>query len=162
MMKRLLVLSFTLFLCFTSAMAQHVKQGGVKALKAFYQRDNDTTYVINFWATWCGPCVEEISAFDQLKAANSNNKVKILLVSLDFKKDYKTKLLPFVHKKGLHVPVMRMSDTDANIWIPQVNNDWTGSIPATLIVNNAKKINRLIERQISYEELEAIVKETLK
>src|ERR1043165_4592291 len=48
---------------------------------------NDTTYVLNFWATWCKPCVEELPGFDSLLVLESKNPVKIILVSLDFKED---------------------------------------------------------------------------
>ena len=49
--------------------------------------NNDTVYVINFWATWCGPCVEEMPYFEQLHARMAEKPVKVLLVSMDFKKD---------------------------------------------------------------------------
>src|SRR5471030_2436347 len=60
---------------------------------------SDTTYVINFWATWCAPCVKELPAFEKLNENYKDKKVKVLLVSMDFKQDYEKKLIPFVRKK---------------------------------------------------------------
>ena len=45
----------------------------------------DTTYVINFWATWCAPCVKELPYFEQLREGNEMKPFKMILVSLDFK-----------------------------------------------------------------------------
>ncbi|MEK7258102.1 MAG: TlpA family protein disulfide reductase, partial [Bacteroidota bacterium] len=52
--------------------------------------ENDTTYVLNFWATWCKPCLAEMPFFLQLHEAYKNQPVKILLVSMDFPKQVKT------------------------------------------------------------------------
>lgn len=59
--------------------------------------DENTTYVVNFWATWCLPCVKELPYFEQLNSANKN--LKVVLISLDFKNQYETKLLPFFKRK---------------------------------------------------------------
>jgi thiol-disulfide isomerase/thioredoxin len=50
-------------------------------------KNNDTTYIVNFWATWCKPCVQELPAFDSLLTITKNSRTKIILVSLDFKED---------------------------------------------------------------------------
>lgn len=142
--------------------AQQVSEGGIQRIKAFYERDNDTTYIVNFWATWCGPCVEELPVFDTLKAENKEAKLCILLVSLDFKKDFTTKVIPFIKKKGILAPVIRMSDIDANVWIPQVSEQWTGSIPGTLVVNKKSNFKHFVEGELTYEELSRIFKQSIK
>jgi thiol-disulfide isomerase/thioredoxin len=112
--------------------------------------DENTTYVVNFWATWCAPCVQELPYFEQLNSENS--KVKIVLVSLDFKDQYESKLLPFLKKKSIKSDVVMLTDKDYNTWLPKVDIDWSGSIPATLIIN--KEGNVFAERVFSnYEEL---------
>jgi thiol-disulfide isomerase/thioredoxin len=49
---------------------------------------NDTTYVFNFWATWCVPCVKEFPSFQALAGKHKNEKVKVVMCSLDFKSEY--------------------------------------------------------------------------
>ena len=116
--------------------------------------DKNTTYVVNFWATWCAPCVKELPHFEQLNS--ENKKVKVVLVSLDFKDQYEAKLLPFIKKKNIKSEVVLLTDKDYNTWLPTVDKDWSGSIPATLIVKNGKKV--FVEKMFtSYEELDQFV-----
>jgi len=97
--------------------------------------DNDTTYVINFWATWCKPCVEELPWFEQLHEQFLHEKVKVVLVSLDFKKDLEKKLLPFVQSRKLKSTVVALTDSGYQNWIDKVTPAWGGAIPVTLIYN---------------------------
>lgn len=120
--------------------------------------DKNTTYVVNFWATWCAPCVKELPHFEQLNSENKN--VKVVLISLDFKNQYEAKLLPFLKKKAIKSEVVMLADKDYNTWLPAVDKDWSGSIPATLIIKNDKKV--FVEKMFSsYEELDQYVKSTI-
>lgn len=100
---------------------------------------NDTLYVINFWATWCAPCVEEMPYFEQLHEETAGKKIKVLLVSLDFKKDLETKLRPFLQKRQLKPQVIHLADGKYNNWIDRVSPEWSGAIPATLLVKGKQK-----------------------
>lgn len=100
-------------------------------LAPVFQADNDTTYVINFWATWCKPCVAELPYFIELHEKNKEKKFKMIFVSLDFPKQIEKKLIPFLKKNPLPGPVVVLDDPDANAWIPRVHPEWSGAIPAT-------------------------------
>lgn len=116
--------------------------------------DKNTLYVVNFWATWCAPCVKELPYFEKLNSENKN--VKVVLVSLDFKKQYETALLPFLKKKNIQSEVVFLTDKNYNSWLPLVSKDWSGSIPATLIINKEKRV--FVEKSFaSYEELNEFV-----
>ena len=119
---------------------------------AYLQIENDTTYVVNFWATWCKPCIKELPAFEQLREAHKNDKLQVVLVSLDFPEKLETGVIPFIEKKGLTSKVVLLDDPDANSWIPKVSDTWSGAIPATVIVN--KKGKKFFERSFTYDELE--------
>ena len=119
---------------------------------------SDTTYIINFWATWCGPCVKELPEFEKLNENYKGKKVKVLLVSMDFKQDYEKKLVKFIKRKKIRSEVVLLDETRPNEFIDKVNPRWQGSIPATMIVNNADKYNQFFERTLTYEFLEQKVK----
>lgn len=109
-----------------------------EALKTEFVPEKGQTLVINFWATWCGPCVKELPYFEEISKTYSQNDVEVVLVSLDFPQHYESKLKPFIKKYDIKSRVIALNDPDSNNWIPKVNDNWTGSIPATLIISNSK------------------------
>jgi thiol-disulfide isomerase/thioredoxin len=93
-------------------------------------KDNDTTYVVNFWATWCRPCVKELPLFDSLTKEFKNEPVKVVLVSLDFKGETVNQ---FIEKKNVLSEVVILTDGNSNRWINLIDPNWSGAIPYTLI-----------------------------
>ena len=114
-------------------------------------KSSDTTYVINFWATWCSPCVKEIDYFEELHRAGAYDKLKVVLVSLDFPNQVERRVIPFLEKKKISATVLLMTDLDYNAWIERVDKSWTGAIPATLIYNKEGRV--FLEQELTREEL---------
>ena len=110
--------------------------GNFADMQKIFRYRNDTTYVINFWATWCKPCVEELPFFEDLHEKFPNEKLKVILVSLDFPNKLEEKLVPFINENKLKSDVVVLLDGDYNNWIDQVNSDWDGAIPVTHIYRN--------------------------
>lgn len=117
----------------------------------YLQQKNDTIYVINFWATWCKPCVKELPAFEKLREQYSGQKVKVVLASLDFPEKIEKQVVPFIKKHNLQSEVVLLDDPDSNSWIPQVSQDWSGAIPATIIYSQQER--KFYERSFTYDEL---------
>ena len=129
-------------------------------LEPLLHKDDGKTYIINFWATWCAPCVKELPYFEKLNKEYSKKNVEVILVSLDFPKKYESSLKPFIKKHDIKSEVYAFDDTDSNYWIPQVYSEWSGALPATLIYNN--KHREFYEKSFEYEELENEVIKFLK
>nr|WP_299074579.1 TlpA family protein disulfide reductase [uncultured Allomuricauda sp.] len=123
-------------------------------------KDDDKTYIVNFWATWCKPCIEELPYFEQVGAEQKDNNVEVILVSLDMPSMWKSRLEPFVEKKGLKSKVVILDDPKQNDWIPKVAEEWGGGIPATLIYN--KDSRGFYEQGFTYEELNTELNKFLK
>ncbi len=119
--------------------------------------ESDTIFVINFWATWCAPCVAELPAFEKLNKEYAKDKVQVVLVNNDFKKQVNSKVVPFVKKKNLQSRVVFMDEPNPNNWINLVSTEWSGSIPATLIVSKRKNKVLFFEKPLEYHELEKLV-----
>ncbi|NND64244.1 MAG: TlpA family protein disulfide reductase [Flavobacteriaceae bacterium] len=127
--------------------------------KEFFAEKGNPIYVVNFWATWCKPCVKELPAFEKLQAKYRNENVEVVLVSLDFPDHIETRVVPFIAEHGLKSRVVLLDDPDANSWIPAVDKEWSGAIPATVILKNGER--KFYERSFTYEELENELKSIL-
>ena len=95
----------------------------------------DKTYVINFWATWCSPCVKELPYFEEVNKQSEYKNTEVNLVSLDFPSQIETKLKPYLKRNKIKSKVILLDDSKMNTWVPKVSEQWDGGIPATLIVN---------------------------
>ncbi|MGQ0827215.1 MAG: TlpA family protein disulfide reductase [Bacteroidota bacterium] len=140
-----------LFLLSIFSNAQHVPVWKITDLENRIKNNSDTTYIVNFWATWCVPCIKELPDFDSITSQYKNSNVKIVLVSMDFKEDLKTKLLPFIINKKIRSEVVLLDELNGNYFIPKISEQWTGAIPATLIINNKKNVRHFFEKKINYE-----------
>jgi thiol-disulfide isomerase/thioredoxin len=150
-MKLLGIIGFFLFLSNMEMAGQIVGELDSEGLISLTTQSNDTTYVINFWATWCSPCVKEIANFEKLHQDHSNEKLKVILVSLDFTNQVEKRVIPFLEEKGISAEVKIMTDTDYNAWIDRVDPSWTGAIPATLIYQKDRRV--FLEKELTYSEL---------
>ena len=128
-------------------------------LSDLLNKKDDKIHIINFWATWCAPCIKELPYFEQVAENYKNQNVDLLLVSLDFPRQYESKLEPFIKEKNLKSPVVALNDLDMNTWIPAVDSTWSGAIPATLIYTKDKR--KFYEQSFDYETLEAELKDFL-
>lgn len=137
-MKQLFFISVFLFIAQSSKAQKPVVYEKFADFEKNVIRNDENVYVINFWATWCGPCVKELPYFEKLH--QQNKKVKVILVSLDSRKDFEKKLIPFIAKKKLTAEVILLSDKDYNTWLDKIDKSWSGSIPATLIISGSEKL----------------------
>lgn len=128
-----------------------IKSFNFEGLEAYLKPQSDSIYVVNFWATWCTPCIEELPYFEKLNADFKDKKVKVILVSLDMSKQVLTRLIPFVEKNKIQSEVVLLNHVDADVWINKVDPSWSGALPATLIYNAQKR--KFFEQSFTYETL---------
>lgn len=133
------------------AFTQSIREIGREDISHLVQKDSDTCYVINFWATWCSPCVREIGYFEELHREYAGEAVQVLLVSLDFPNQKDSRVLPFLKEKGISAPVLLVTDMDYNGWIDLVDPSWSGALPATLIYRGDKRV--FLEKELTKIEL---------
>ncbi|PKQ64362.1 hypothetical protein BZG02_05965 [Labilibaculum filiforme] len=150
-----LILFASLLFSSQLAVTQEIKTYNFDELEPIFHFQNDTTYVINFWAMWCKPCVEELPEFEDIRKDYANKKVKVILVSLDFGKNVNDRLNSFLERKDINAEVVILDDPDADKWIGKVDEKWDGALPATIIYKKEKKI--VFTRQVSYDELSGTI-----
>ena len=157
------LIRLVVMLCFLSVANQSQAQKKVEVVtfdwyKALRATSNDTTYIVNFWATWCMPCVQELPEFEKMYQRYQGQAVKIILVSLDFYKKLQITVIPYLEKQKIQSEVVLLNEPDYNSWIDKVNKKWSGSIPATIIFNNKKKYNHFIEGETTFDEIDQLLK----
>lgn len=160
MVLRFSILGFVLMGFFQSASAQTpvIK---LADLGQWTETNNDTLYVLNFWATWCRPCVAEMPYFEKAGEVNADKPVKVVFISLDFVEDLDSRVEPFLKKKQLKSDVVLLDETKYNEWIDLISPDWSGSIPATLFVNHNRQIRKFHEGDFTFEDLNSEIQTLL-
>jgi thiol-disulfide isomerase/thioredoxin len=121
------------------------------AVKKILANDTDKVRVINFWATWCAPCIKELPNFEAL--GEKYDQIEVILINLDFVEGL-DKVKKFSDKRALKSKVILLDEIDYNSWIDQVSTDWSGAIPATIIVGPHAASKKFIEGELSASELE--------
>lgn len=149
-MKNILLVPL-FFLFVLNVFGQKVELLSVDMLNERLEKGQDTTYVVNFWATWCAPCIKELPHFEQLQQEKRTDKLKVLLVSVDFKSRFKNGVIPFVKKRGLKNEVFLLDETDQQEYIDRIDQSWSGAIPATLFVKGKKR--KFAETEFNYSSL---------
>jgi thiol-disulfide isomerase/thioredoxin len=160
-MKKKIIIIFCFLIAFNfyanSQTIQKVKISDVKKMIDTSQ----SPLIVNFWASWCKPCVEEIPWFEKIVSENKNSGIKLLLVSLDFEDDYPKALTNFVKKKEYKSEVVWLNETDANYFCNVINKKWEGNIPASVFVNNKKQFYEFIGNQVPEPKLKQVIQKLI-
>lgn len=158
-MKKIVFFSVFLIACF-QLQAQPIKRWKMDDLLQ-YINTSDSALVINFWATFCGPCIEEIPYFQAIAAKYRDQKVKLLLVSLDFKEYYPQKIEAFAKRFGFTAEIVWLDEEKPDDFCPKIDSTWSGAMPATLFVNKKTGYRRFFEAQLKPEEVETAIKKLI-
>jgi thiol-disulfide isomerase/thioredoxin len=157
MIKKLLFLVF-FFSFAATASSQSIPKWKMDQVVKEFSKSNDTVYVVNFWATFCKPCIEEIPDFIRIVKKYEKQKVKLMLVSLDLPGFYPAKIAAFAKKNNYTADIIWLNETNADIFCPMIDKKWSGAIPSTIIVNNKTGYRKFTEDQISPADFEASIK----
>lgn len=151
--SNLLLISLLVFFMGCAAPEERVEVIKIDGLQKLLKEDQHNIHVINFWATWCKPCVAEMPQFIAL--AENHPEVSVSLVSLDYLENLESKVLPFLVKREINLRVLLMDEIDYNLWIDMVDPSWSGAIPATLIIEPSTGKKIFLEKEFENDELEA-------
>ena len=131
-------------------------------LKEIIEKNDDKLYVVNFWATWCRPCIEELPHFLEVSNAYENQApFQMILVSLDKAELLETDVAQMITKLNIDNDVYLLDDNKRmNYWISAVDSTCSGAIPATVFYKNGQKMH-FTEGQLTKEELTTIIQKHL-
>ena len=117
--------------------------------------------VINFWATWCAPCVKELPYFEKLNQQDKD--VKVILVSMDYDLDPDpSKVKRFVERKKILSTVVILAEENPNEWIEKIDKNWSGALPSTLVINPNSGKRKFVQGELKDGDLEKFIQEVSK
>lgn len=131
-------------------------------LKEKIKNRGDKILVINFWATWCVPCVEEFPSLVKLAENYKNEDVEFLSLSVDLVKEINSAVIPFLQKQKVNFPVYVIPEKESEKVISLVEPDWNGAIPATAFFNKKGKLIDFVTGIETYESFRKKIDEALK
>ena len=103
------------------------------------KNDTDKLLLINFWATWCGPCVIEYPEFIEIQRMYMGRDFQFVSLSMD-NPNQEEKVLKFLQSKYSAVPNYLIDTEDKYAVIDVVKNEWDGSLPITLLIEPGGKL----------------------
>lgn len=153
---RVLIITFALVVSFGALHAQPAETVKIEFLQKMIDGNSDKIQVLNFWATWCAPCIKELPLFEQVNA--NRNDIDVSLVSIDLDLDPNPdKVYRFIDRKKLKSKVYILDERDPNTWIDKIDKSWSGAIPATLVVNLKNGKRKFVEKELKAGDLEEII-----
>jgi thiol-disulfide isomerase/thioredoxin len=157
-----IILIFFLLIRLSDGFSQKADIISLPDLEEIINQQSNDIKVINFWATWCRPCVKELPYIDNLSRNIEDKKIDVVLVSLDFAEDFEKKLLPFLQKREIKSQVKLLDETNYDYMIDRIDESWSGAIPATLIIDSQTGRRIFLEKELGDGELEQIISNFIK
>ncbi len=105
-------------------------------LADLFRQHNDTTYLINFWATWCKPCLEELPLLQELAEEERDAPLRVILVSLDTDTAAIARIPDYLVRQQVGLPNAVLTD-ERQEWKTALDEHWDGTLPTTFIYRNA-------------------------
>ena len=113
--------------------------------------------LVNFWATWCAPCRQEMPELDQLATRYAQKKFTVLGVAADEPADVKT----FVGKLGIHYPIAVGDPDQVFAWSARLGNQSEG-LPFSILLDGSGKVRwSKSGGRISVAELQPVIDKLL-
>lgn len=115
--------------------------------------------LVNVWATWCAPCVEEFPMLVQVGRRYQKRGLKLVFISSDFP-EAKDQALAFLKKQGAPFPSYLKTGSD-QAFIDSFDKDWSGALPASFIFDADGELRYFWQGKVSEKVITAAVEELL-
>lgn len=140
-----------LLCCLTQA--QGVRKIKITELESVI-KESQRPLVVNFWATYCKPCLEEMPGLVKAAEQYRKDSVQLILVSLDLEEGYPDKVNSFAKRFKVKGALYWLDEYDADYFCPRIDSAWSGAIPATLFVNHKTGYRSFQERALTASQVQ--------
>ena len=116
--------------------------------------------LVNFWATWCGPCREEFPDLVEIDR-EYKGKIDFITVSLDFVEELNTGVPQFLSEMKAEMPTYLLTSADENAFISSISQDWSGALPFTILYDEKGEVTFLRQGKVDHATLKGEIEKTL-
>jgi thiol-disulfide isomerase/thioredoxin len=127
------------------------------ALQKLVASHKGKVVIVNFWATWCAPCREEMPRMLALERRHAANGVKLLLISADEPGD-QVQAAQFLGAQKAPQPWYLKRSADDERFINSVDPKWSGALPAMFIYDRTGRRVRTWIGETDIKDIEAAIK----
>ncbi len=113
--------------------------------------------LVNFWATWCAPCVKEIPEIVKLQEKYKERGLRVIAVSMDEPEELETNVRPFVAKRFPSFVSYLCKEPDHDKFASVIDPAWNEIMPTNFLIDRTGKLRATLTGGKSYEEFEAII-----
>lgn len=164
-MKRLFLAPVLLGAFFAATSASHaavsVTPADAPAIKKAISGARGHVVVVNFWATWCGPCVAEFPALVKLQNDYRRRGLVVFAVSADSPRDINTKVRPFLAKQHADFGQFLQNAGDPDDMINAFDPKWQGDLPRTFVYDKQGRLVKELSGEQTEKSFAAAVKPLL-
>lgn len=120
--------------------------------------EGEKAVLVNIWATWCAPCIEEFPEIVKIQQKYEND-LQVIFVSADFRES-RDKAIDFLKEQGVDWTTYFKTGKDQQ-FIESVSDKWTGALPFTKILNKQGEVVVSWEKSASFSKFEKHVKQAI-
>lgn len=123
-------------------------------VQKIFDKSKGKVILLNFWATWCPPCVKEFPELMKLHSKYKDKGFELVFISLDEVSDIDTKLKPFLKNYGVNFTTYYNTFSKPEELINYIDKSWSGAIPSTYIYDKQGVLKNSIVGNRTYEQFE--------
>ncbi|HLB31448.1 MAG TPA: redoxin family protein [Gammaproteobacteria bacterium] len=153
------ILALVLTMSLPAAEAGEVAAVNADEIKSIISENKGKVVVLNFWATWCPPCIKEFPDIIKLYDQYESKGLQVIAISMN-EPDELEDIAEFLGKHNPRFPVYRAASTEEEFY-SEFEEQWWGEMPMTMIYDKAGNVAMMHKKALSFEEFEQDVSSLL-